>query len=122
MQKGSPPPLVDYYVVDLVDCTTIGGFPGRYVNVLVGEDCTPYYTVIVQTKVNQPFSIVINTATAILPHSSFAVAVVQANININISHYQKQVMLRDSGYFILELFIPVAFYLVLSPVGRGITL
>ena len=42
-----------------------------------------------------------------LPHSSFAVAVVRANFSIIISHYQQQVMLRDSGYFILELFIPV---------------
>ena len=33
IQKGSPPLLVDYYVVDLVDCTTIGGFPGQFVNV-----------------------------------------------------------------------------------------
>ena len=57
-----------------------------------------------------------------LPHSSFAVAVVQANFSIYVSHYQKQVMLRDSGYLILELFIPVVFYLVLSLVSRGITL
>ena len=75
IQKGSPPLLVNYYVVDLVDCATIGGFPGQFVNVFVGEDCTPYYTVIAQTKINQPFSIVINTPTAMLPHSSFAVAV-----------------------------------------------
>ena len=77
IQKGSPPLLVDYYVVDLIDCTTIGGFSGQFVNDLVGEDCTFYYTVIVQTKINQPFSIVINIPTAMLPHSSFAVAVVR---------------------------------------------
>jgi len=122
IQKGSPPLLVDYYVVDLVDCTTIGGFPGQLVNVLVGEDCTPYYIVIAQTKINQPFSIVINTPTAMFPHSSFAVAVVRANLSIDVSHYQKQVMLRDSGYFILELLIPVVFYLFLSLISRGITL
>ena len=57
-----------------------------------------------------------------LPHSSFAVAVVQANYSINISHYQQQVVLRDSGYFILELFIPVVFYLIFGLVSRGITL
>ena len=95
IQKGSPPLFVNCYVVDLVDCATIGGFPGQFVNVLVGEDCTPYYTVIVQTKINQPFSIVINNPTAMLPRSSFAVAVVRANFSINISHYQHQVVLRQ---------------------------
>ena len=125
IQKRSPPLLldyVDYYVVDLVDCTAIGGFPGEFVNILVGEDCTPYYTVIVQTKINQPFSIVINAATAMPPHGNFTVALVRANFSVNISHYQNHIILRDSRYFILELVLPVVLYRILSLVSRGITL
>ena len=106
----------------MLDCTTIGGFPSKVVNILVQEDCSPYHAVIIQTKIDKPLSIVINAATAMLSHGVFTGAVVRTDFSIDISHYRKNIMLRDTRYFILELFIPVIFNVVLSLVGRGITL
>ena len=81
----------------MVDCTIIGGFPGKFVNILMEERLYLLLHSSCSDK-NQPaFPNCINTATAMLFHGIFTVAVVQTKFNIDISHYQKHNMLRDSS-------------------------
>ena len=73
-------------------------------------------------EVNQPLSILIPGATSVLSHGPVAVHFVTANLVIQVSHDNGEVMARYCVYFCLELLVEGVIDGIFSVICWGVTL
>ena len=73
-------------------------------------------------EVNQPLSILTPGATSALSHGPVAVHVVTANLGVQVSHDNGEVMARYRVYFCLELLIEGVLVGIFSVICCGVTL
>lgn len=84
--------------------------PCVFVDGFVQEDGSSNNTVVGDTEISQPLSIVIHHSTSMCAHYYFVVDVISPSFGVKVTIYEQQIMLRGLGNSRLWLLVPVIFH------------